>query len=204
MPSSKPVKILELMGTESSSSLYFQSSALPTELPGREMRKRVLNSCARSESSPNRRFRAPGAIIRGSGRRGFVGGDAKFIGGDVEAGVRGGGRDSETHNPLVGGSPSGPPPFSISYPENRPGTRGLLVHRSLGGRVGRRTKWRWGWGQRGKFEKADAQISSLGSATHLGLSRPRQIDSVVAFFSVTLTRWMKFSNLCWTGTDHLL
>ena len=76
------------METKSKSSLYFQSSALPTELPGREMRKRVLNSCARSESSPNRRFTA---IVRGSGRADLTGGDAKFIEGDVEAGVRGGG-----------------------------------------------------------------------------------------------------------------
>jgi hypothetical protein len=49
------------------------------------MRKRVLNSCARPESSPNRRFRAPEPIIRGSGRPGFVGGDAKFIESDPEA-----------------------------------------------------------------------------------------------------------------------
>jgi hypothetical protein len=49
------------------------------------MRKRVLNSCARPESSPNRRFRAPEPIIQGSGRPGFVGGDAKFIESDPEA-----------------------------------------------------------------------------------------------------------------------
>ena len=34
MPSNKSVTLLELMGTESNGSLYFQSSALPTELPG--------------------------------------------------------------------------------------------------------------------------------------------------------------------------
>jgi hypothetical protein len=58
------------------------------------MRKRVLNSRVRPESSPKRRFRAPESIIRGSGRPGFVGGDAKFIESDPEAdagGVRGGG-----------------------------------------------------------------------------------------------------------------
>ena len=38
------------------SSLYFQSSALPTELPGLRVRKRVLNSCTRSESSPPAAF----------------------------------------------------------------------------------------------------------------------------------------------------
>ena len=46
----------------------FQSSALPTELPGRGVRKRVLNSRARSESSPERRFRGSEPIIPGSGR----------------------------------------------------------------------------------------------------------------------------------------
>ncbi len=68
MPFPKPVTILELMGTESGSSLYFQSSALPTELPGQGIRKRVLNSRAQPESSPERRFRDAGAIIQGSGR----------------------------------------------------------------------------------------------------------------------------------------
>ena len=38
------------------SSLYFQSSALPTELPGLRVRKRVLNSCTRSKSSPPAAF----------------------------------------------------------------------------------------------------------------------------------------------------
>jgi hypothetical protein len=46
MPLSKLVTFLELMGTESESYLYFQSSALPTELPGLGMRKRVINSRA--------------------------------------------------------------------------------------------------------------------------------------------------------------
>ena len=63
----------------------FQSSALPTELPGQEMRKRVLNSCPRSESSPNRRFCALTPIIPGSRRSGFGGGDAKVIESDPEA-----------------------------------------------------------------------------------------------------------------------
>jgi hypothetical protein len=54
----------------------FQSSALPTELPGLGMRKRVLNSCARSESSPKRLFRAPGPIIPRTGQVGFIGGEA--------------------------------------------------------------------------------------------------------------------------------
>ena len=76
MPLIKLVTFLELMGTESVSSLYFQSSALPTELPGREMRKRVLNSCARSESSPRRRFTP---IVRGSGRADLTGGDVEVI-----------------------------------------------------------------------------------------------------------------------------
>ena len=83
MPLIKLVTFLELMGTESSSSLYFQSSALPTELPGLGMRKRVLNSCARSESSPNRRFRAPAAIIPGSGRADLEKCDAGVLGGDA-------------------------------------------------------------------------------------------------------------------------
>jgi len=79
-PSNKFVTLLELMGTETNGSPYFQSSALPTELPGQGVRKRVLNRPARSESSPRRRFRAPAPIIPGSRRVGFVGGDAKFIG----------------------------------------------------------------------------------------------------------------------------
>jgi hypothetical protein len=41
MPSNKSVALLELKGTETNSSLYFQSSALPTELPGQGVRKRV-------------------------------------------------------------------------------------------------------------------------------------------------------------------
>ena len=82
-PSDKSVALLELMGTETNSSPYFQSSALPTELPGLEMWKRVLNSCARSESSPERRFRAPGPIIPGSRRWGFVEGDVEVPGNDA-------------------------------------------------------------------------------------------------------------------------
>ena len=61
----------------------FQSSALPTELPGHGMRKRVLNSCERSESSPERRFRASGPIIPGSRRAGFVEGDVEVPGNDA-------------------------------------------------------------------------------------------------------------------------
>jgi len=78
------------MGTETNGSPYFQSSALPTELPGQEIRNGVLNSCVRSELSPNRRFRAPGAIIRGSGPADLTGDDAKLVEGDA-GGVRGGG-----------------------------------------------------------------------------------------------------------------
>jgi hypothetical protein len=62
----------------------FQSSALPTELPGQGMRKRVLNSRERSESSPERPFRAPVAIIPGWRRAGFVEGDVGVPGIDAE------------------------------------------------------------------------------------------------------------------------
>jgi hypothetical protein len=73
------------MGTETNSSLYFQSSALPTELPGQGMRKRVLNSRARSESSPKRRFRDSGAIIPGSSRADLEKCDVKGPGNDAKA-----------------------------------------------------------------------------------------------------------------------
>jgi hypothetical protein len=85
MPSNKSVTFLELKGTETNSSPYFQSSALPTELPGQGMRKRVLNSRARSESSPERPFRAPGPIIPGSRRAGFVESDVGVPGIDAGA-----------------------------------------------------------------------------------------------------------------------
>ncbi len=88
MPSNNSVTIIELKGAESKDSLYFQPYALPTELPGQGVRKRVLNSCARSESSPGRRFRAPGPIILGSRRASFVGGNAKFIESDAVADAR--------------------------------------------------------------------------------------------------------------------
>jgi len=52
------------------------------------MRKRVLNSRGRSESSPNRRFCALTPIIPGSRGSGFVGGDAKFIESEPEADAR--------------------------------------------------------------------------------------------------------------------
>ena len=51
-----PLRFLNLWGRSRVSSLYFQSSALPTELPGLGMRKRVLNSRAPPESSPRGRF----------------------------------------------------------------------------------------------------------------------------------------------------
>jgi hypothetical protein len=49
-------KICYVSWTFRAGSLYFQSSALPTELPGLGVRKRVLNSRARPESSPTGRF----------------------------------------------------------------------------------------------------------------------------------------------------
>ena len=54
MPLLKTVTILKLIGIEERGSLYFQSSALPTELPGHWVRKRVLNRRAGFESSLKR------------------------------------------------------------------------------------------------------------------------------------------------------
>ena len=82
-----PLRFLGLEGQRRSSP-YFQSSALPTELSEPGVRKRVSNRPSRSESSPRGRFRAPGAIIPGSRRRGFIGGDAKFIESDPKAEAR--------------------------------------------------------------------------------------------------------------------
>jgi hypothetical protein len=96
MPSNKSVTILGLKGTESTSSLYFQSSALPTELPEHGMRKRVLNSRARSESSPERLFRGSEAIIPGGLRADFIERDVKALESDSKVDLRGfgmGGRE---------------------------------------------------------------------------------------------------------------
>ena len=57
---------------------------MSSELPGQGVRKRVLNSRARSDSSPEHLFRAPEAILPGSGRADFIEGDVDLIGSDAE------------------------------------------------------------------------------------------------------------------------